>query len=119
MLQLTFLQDGSSKFGRDSRWGFFPSVALGWRISEERFFPKDGVFSNLKLRASWGRLGNEQALGYYDFQTLISTYNNLYGGYVQGSGSTPWPGSTARGLANRNLQWKSREIGRASCRERV
>jgi len=107
MLQLTFRQDGSSKFGRDSRWGFFPSVALGWRISEERFFPKDGVFSNLKLRASWGRLGNEQALGYYDFQALISTYNNLYGGYVQGSGSTPWPGSTARGLANRNLQWET------------
>ena len=104
---MTFRQDGSSKFGRDSRWGFFPSVALGWRISEERFFPKDGVFSNLKLRASWGRLGNEQALGYYDFQALISTYNNLYGGYVQGSGSTPWPGSTARGLANRNLQWET------------
>ncbi len=107
MMQLTFRQDGSSKFGSDSRWGFFPSVALGWRISEEGFFPKDGMISNLKLRASWGRLGNEQALGYYDFQALISTYNNLYGGYVQGSGATPWPGSTARGLANRNLQWET------------
>jgi TonB-linked SusC/RagA family outer membrane protein len=107
MLQATFRQDGSSKFGSSSRWGFFPSVALGWRISEEDFFPKDGIVSNLKLRASWGRLGNEQALGYYDFQALISTYNNLYGGSVQGSGSTPWPGSTAMGLANRNLQWET------------
>lgn len=107
MLQATFRQDGSSKFGSDSRWGFFPSVALGWRISEEDFFPKNGLINNLKLRASWGRLGNEQALGYYDFQALISTYNNLYGGYVQGSGSTPWPGSTAMGLANRNLQWET------------
>lgn len=106
MAQVTVRQDGSSKFGSDSRWGFFPSVALGWRISEEEFFPKDFV-SNLKLRASWGRLGNEQALGYYDFQALISTYNELYGGYVQGSGSTPWPGSTAMGLANRNLQWET------------
>ncbi|MDF9828720.1 TonB-dependent receptor [Parabacteroides sp. PF5-6] len=107
MLQATFRQDGSSKFGKDSRWGFFPSVALGWRISEEEFFPKDGLFNNLKLRASWGQLGNEQALGYYDFQALISTYNNLYGGSVQGSGSTPWPGSIAMGLANRNLQWET------------
>lgn len=106
MAQITVRQDGSSKFGSDSRWGFFPSVALGWRISEEEFFPKDFV-SNLKLRASWGRLGNEQALGYYDFQALISTYNDLYGGYVEGSGSTPWPGSTAMGLANRNLQWET------------
>lgn len=107
MLQATFRQDGSSKFGSDSRWGFFPSVALGWRISEEEFFPKGGIVSNLKLRASWGRLGNEQALGYYDFQALISTYNNLYGGSVQGSGSTPWPGSTAMGLANRDLKWET------------
>lgn len=107
MLQATFRQDGSSKFGKDSRWGFFPSVALGWRISEEEFFPRDGVISNLKLRASWGQLGNEQALGYYDFQALISTYNTLYGGSVQGNGSTPWPGSIAMGLANRNLQWET------------
>ncbi|MDL2221300.1 TonB-dependent receptor [Parabacteroides sp. OttesenSCG-928-N08] len=107
MLQATVRRDGSSKFGSNSRWGFFPSVALGWRISEEGFFPGDGFVSNLKLRASWGRLGNEQALGYYDFQALISTYNNLYGGYVQGTGSTPWPGSTAMGLANRNLQWET------------
>ncbi|MDR1161027.1 MAG: TonB-dependent receptor [Tannerellaceae bacterium] len=107
MLQATFRQDGSSKFGSDSRWGFFPSVALGWRISEEGFFPADGLISNLKLRASWGQLGNEQALGYYDFQALISTYNNLYGGYVQGSGATPWPGSIAMGLANRSLQWET------------
>jgi len=107
MLQATFRQDGSSKFGKDSRWGFFPSVALGWRISEEEFFPSDGLFNNLKLRASWGQLGNEQALNYYDFQALISTYNTMYGGSVQGSGSTPWPGSIAMGLANRNLQWET------------
>lgn len=59
MVQATVRLDGSSKFGKDSRWGTFPSVALGWRISEEEFFPQDGLISNLKLRASWGRLGNE------------------------------------------------------------
>lgn len=107
MVQATVRTDGSSKFGVDSRWGTFPSVALGWRISQEGFFPQDGVVSNLKLRASWGRLGNEQALGYYDFQSLIQTVNDMSMGSVQGSGSTPWPGSISTNLANRNLQWET------------
>lgn len=107
LLQLTFREDGSSKFGADSRWGFFPSVAIGWRISEEPFFPKNSVVSNLKFRASWGQLGNENALGYYDFLALISTYNDMYQGYVRGNGSSAWPGSIARGLENRNLKWET------------
>lgn len=107
LFQFTFREDGSSKFGSDSRWGFFPSVAVGWRISEEPFFPKGGVVSNLKFRASWGQLGNENALGYYDFLALISTYNDLYQGYVQGSGSSAWSGSIARSLENRSLKWET------------
>ncbi len=114
LFQGTMRRDGSSKFGKNSRWGTFPSVALGWRISEEAFFPKNTVVSNLKLRASWGRLGNEVALGYYDFLSLIETYNNLFQGSVQGSGNNPWPGSTAPGLANNDLKWEttdSKNIG--------
>ncbi len=107
LVQFTLRYDGSSKFGADSRWGSFPSLALGWRISEESFFPKDIALSNLKLRASWGRLGNENALGYYDFQALISTYNTMYQGYVRGNGGTAWPGSIARGLENRDLKWET------------
>lgn len=107
MLQATVRTDGSSKFGVNSRWGTFPSVALGWRITEEDFFPENTAISNLKLRASWGRLGNEQALGYYDFLSLIETYNDMSMGSVEGSGSTPWPGSIATNLANRNLQWET------------
>lgn len=107
MLQATVRTDGSSKFGVDSRWGTFPSVALGWRITEEDFFPENTAISNLKLRASWGRLGNEQALGYYDFLSLIETYNDMSMGSVEGSGSTPWPGSIATNLANRNLKWET------------
>lgn len=107
LVQVTFRRDGSSKFGKDNRWGDFPSVALGWRISEEAFFPKDIVLSNLKLRASWGRLGNENALGYYDFLALISTYNTKYQGYVKGNGENAWAGSIARGLENRSLKWET------------
>lgn len=107
LFQATLRYDGSSKFGSESRWGFFPSVALGWRINQESFFPETDVISNLKLRASWGRLGNEGALGYYDFLALINTYNNMFMGYVQGSGENPWPGSIAPGLENRDLKWET------------
>ncbi|VFB13314.1 TonB-dependent receptor plug [Bacteroides heparinolyticus] len=107
LVQATVRSDGSSKFGADNRWGFFPSVAVGWRISEEAFFPKDIVLNNLKLRASWGRLGNENALGFYDFLALISTYNTKYQGYVKGNGDNAWTGSIARGLENRSLKWET------------
>ena len=63
LIQATVRSDGSSKFGADNRWGVFPSIAVGWRICEEEFFPKGIALNNLKLRASWGRLGNENALG--------------------------------------------------------
>lgn len=107
LLQATFRYDGSSKFGKDNRWACFPSIALGWRISEEEFFPKDGVLNNLKFRVSWGRLGNENALGYYDFLALISAYNTMYQGYVRGNGDNAWSGSIARGLENRSLKWET------------
>lgn len=107
LLQATLRYDGSSKFGSENRWGCFPSVAVGWRISEEAFFPKNTVISNLKFRASWGRLGNEDALGYYDFQALITTYNNKNGGYVWGSGSTPHAGSASWEMENRSLKWET------------
>lgn len=114
LVQATMRYDGSSKFGSDNRWGTFPSLALGWRVSEEAFFPKDIALNNLKLRMSWGKLGNENALGKYDFQAIISTYNSKYQGYVKGNGENPWPGSIARGLENRSLQWEttdSKNIG--------
>lgn len=101
LVQFTLRHDGSSKFGSERRWGTFPSVALGWRLSEEPFFPKSTPFSNLKLRASWGRLGNENALGYYSFLALISTSNTMYQGYVRGTGNSAWAGSIARGLESR------------------
>ncbi|MGI6231933.1 MAG: TonB-dependent receptor [Prevotella sp.] len=107
LIQVTVREDGSSKFGSNSRWGCFPSVALGWRISQEKFFPKNSIINNLKLRASWGQLGNENALGYYDFLALVSTYNNMYQGYVRGTGGNAWPGSIARGLENRDLKWET------------
>ncbi|WP_372641539.1 SusC/RagA family TonB-linked outer membrane protein [Ancylomarina sp.] len=107
LLQVTARRDGSSKFGSDSRYGTFPSVALGWRITQEDFMSDYEYIDNLKLRASWGKLGNEVTLGYYDHQALISTGNDYELGAVRGSGANPWTGSIATGLENRELQWET------------
>jgi len=106
LLQATVRRDGSSKFGENSRYGTFPSVALGWRLSEETFINNIEEINNLKLRASWGKLGNEGTLGYYDHQALISSANDYTLGYVRGSGLNPWTGSIAKSLEDKNLKWE-------------
>ncbi|WBL23771.1 SusC/RagA family TonB-linked outer membrane protein [Zunongwangia sp. HRR-M8] len=72
LLTATIRRDGSSRFREANRWGTFPSLALGWRINNEEFFNvSDGLVSNLKLRASYGELGN-QNIGDYLYQAVIN-----------------------------------------------
>lgn len=96
LLTGTYRADGSSRFGKDSRWGYFPSVAAGWIASEEDFmsFLKPAL-SYLKFRASYGLTGS-QNLGNYDFSTKLSssTYNGK-------------PGASPSSLGNSLLQWES------------
>lgn len=105
LAQVTFRSDGSSKFGSQERWGYFPSVALGWRISEEDFFPQDIVMNNLKLRCSWGRLGNEDALGYYGFAQSLTTSNTQWLSYLQGG--NPMLGGNFLYLINQGIHWET------------
>ena len=96
LLTGTFRADGSSRFGKDNRWGYFPSVAAGWIMTEEEFMkPLKNVVSYLKLRASYGLTGS-QNLGYYDFASYIGSnmYNNQ-------------PGTYPSSLGNNTLQWES------------
>ncbi|WP_160716134.1 SusC/RagA family TonB-linked outer membrane protein [Chitinophaga solisilvae] len=114
LLQLSVRRDGSSKFGENRRYGVFPSVSVGWNMQSENFMQSLTWLNQLKLRASYGRLGNEDVLGYYDHQQLISVLNYMGGGYVQGDGSTAWPGGIAWDLKNKDLRWEtnvSRNIG--------
>ncbi len=76
LLEGTFRTDGSSKFGPGKKFGFFPSVAVGWNVHNEQFLKGSGVISNLKLRASYGQLGNEN-IGLYKYQTIISPTHGL------------------------------------------
>lgn len=100
-------RDGSSRFGRDNRWGTFPSVAVGWLLSEEDFL-KDLSFLNiLKVRASYGMTGNQS--GITNFQSI-----GLWGGNLDDlgaiSGSSAYvdlPGTAPIQLANQNLKWET------------
>lgn len=64
--------DGSSRFAEDQRWGFFPSFSAGWRISDEPFMQGVGFITDLKLRGSWGQLGNQSIGSNYPYQSVVA-----------------------------------------------
>ena len=63
--------DASSRFAKDYRWGYFPGVSAAWRLSEEKFIKEAGIFDDLKLRGSYGEMGNQSGIGYYDYIQLV------------------------------------------------
>lgn len=104
LLEANFRYDGSSRFPQDSRWGLFPSFSAGWRISQESFFT-DAVswVSDLKLRASWGKLGN-QSIGDYPYQDLITLGQNYPFGNELKAG-----GAVTR-IANKSITWETTKV---------
>jgi TonB-dependent starch-binding outer membrane protein SusC len=72
LITATIRADGSSRFGENNKWGYFPSVAFAWKMMNESFIQNLNVFSNLKMRASWGQTGN-QAIGNYQSLTTFGT----------------------------------------------
>ncbi len=101
LLTATARWDGSSKFAKDNRWGFFPSAALAWRITEEPFMQKVDWVSNLKFRLSYGVTGNNKAPGAYDTQQVLSS--PIYYPY----GTAYSQGFTATNIVNKELQWET------------
>ncbi len=96
--------DGSSRFGRGNRWGFFPSASIGWRISEESFFSSArSVVDNLKLRLSYGSLGNQNVSSYYTFLRLISISD--FNSFTFGDGSVGKYSSLGAPIAS-DLTWE-------------
>lgn len=77
LFEANFRYDGSSKLAPDNRWHAFPSLSAAWRISNEDFFSGVRFIQNLKLRASWGQLGNSNAIGNYDYLALLNRKNDL------------------------------------------
>ncbi|HKZ39017.1 MAG TPA: TonB-dependent receptor, partial [Chryseolinea sp.] len=97
-------RDGSSRFASQGRWGTFPAVSVGWRLSEEPFLSANNTISELKLRGSYGLTGNFQTRGVYDYQSTING-NQIYE-FNQGS-TTSSAGYTIRALANSDIKWET------------
>jgi TonB-linked SusC/RagA family outer membrane protein len=94
----TVRRDGSSRFGSDRRWGYFPSASAGWNISKEAFFPQTDWLTNLKLRASYGVSGNN-AIGNYTWIPTVVTNNYTFGGKVAN-------GKRVAAMENTKLGWE-------------
>ena len=92
LLEANLRYDGSSRFASERRWGLFPSISAGWRISQESFMKNIQLLSNLKIRASLGKLGN-QNIGNYPYLGVISINQPYYFGktVVQGAAQTVLP----------------------------
>jgi TonB-linked SusC/RagA family outer membrane protein len=102
LLTASMRADGSSVFGANNKWGYFPSGAFAWKASEEKFIKRLNVFSDLKVRASWGKTGNQAIAPYGTLATVASGFNY---GYL-GDGSTSI-GYTLTRAANPNLKWET------------
>ncbi len=117
LASLTLRYDGSSRFGRNNRYGTFPSVSLGWRISEENFMKSLDWLDNLKLRASWGQTGNQEISNIARYTIFESNYGEAgFGGQSYGTsydiagtngGQTLPSGFKRNQLGNDNLKWET------------
>jgi TonB-linked SusC/RagA family outer membrane protein len=107
LLEINLRRDGSSKFNPENRFAVFPSISAGWRITQEKFMSKimEGNFlTNLKLRGSWGRTGNNGIPNYVFSQTYNAGLN-----YVLGNANTIVSGVALTRLANPNIKWETTE----------
>jgi iron complex outermembrane receptor protein len=103
MLTATIRQDGTSRFSEDTRWGTFPSVAVGWRLSEEFFLRDIDVLTNLKLRASYGVTGQQEGIGNYNYLPVY-TISQTGAQYIFGN----YPVNTYRPEAYvSDLKWET------------
>jgi len=102
LLTASFRADGSSRFSKANRWGYFPSVAAGWNISQEPFMRNQKVFDRLKLRASWGITGNDKIQNY---PSLGRIKDELFGAF----NDTIQSGATLVDYANADIRWETAE----------
>ena len=102
LLTATFRADGSSRFAKKNRWGYFPSVALAWRMSEEHWFQKSFWLTDFKLRAGYGLTGNQASVGNYAYASKLQTVQYSFGDKQVG-GLAPWE------LPNPNVRWETVE----------
>jgi len=112
LFQFNIRRDGSSKFGPENRFGVFPSGSIGWRVDQEKFFePLLPIIDNLKIRASYGKIGDMQALGNYDYIAGIDNhgpYEGFYAIFGPSGTETVNNGALQSGAVNTTLGWETK-----------
>lgn len=103
LLTVSMRADGSSRFGEENRYGYFPSVGAGWRISEESFMEDVDLISNLKLRGSWGKIGNDKISAYPSVASVTTNLNAVFGSPAQEGLQF---GASLGELANPQVKWE-------------
>ncbi|MDD4820140.1 MAG: SusC/RagA family TonB-linked outer membrane protein, partial [Flavobacteriales bacterium] len=101
LITATARVDGSSRFPSSNRWAFFPSVGVAWRMTQEPFFKDSRIISNMKLRASWGVLGNDAITSDAFLYTINSGLS-----YVLGKDQYVVPGGTVTDVKDPDLKWE-------------
>ncbi|MEO6722953.1 MAG: TonB-dependent receptor [Ferruginibacter sp.] len=102
LVTLSYRADGSSVFGANNKWGYFPSGSVAWKLGQEAFIQGLDIFSDLKIRAGWGRVGN-QAIGTYQTISAINSGSN----YPYAGNSNTDLGFIIANPANPNLKWET------------
>ena len=100
LLTASLRVDGSSRFSKDNRWGYFPSAALGWNVAQEPFMRRQKVFDRLKLRTSWGITGNDKIQTYPSLGIITDELYSAFGDTVQ-------QGATLVNYANADVRWET------------
>jgi len=102
LLTASLRADGSSRFSRANRWGYFPSVAAGWNVSQEPFMRNQKVVERLKIRASWGITGNDRIQEYPSLGTITRELYSAFNDTIQ-------TGATLVNYANAGIRWETAE----------
>src|SRR5690625_153291 len=106
LFEVNIRTDASSRFARGNRWGVFPGVSAGWRITNEEFMAGQNIFSDLKIRGSWGKLGNQNIVGYWPYLTTITqNFNTSYN-----FGGSLAPGAAVTSLVDESITWETTTV---------
>ena len=103
LFTVTGRRDGSSRFGANNKWAFFPSAAFAWRVIDEGFMQNQGLFSDLKFRLSFGKTGNQAINPYQSLAQLQTVF------YAQGTGDDIVTLAPSNAMANPDLQWEKQD----------
>lgn len=110
LLEGNFRYDGSSRFPRGNKWGFFPSASAGWRVKQEDFMKSADWISDLKVRVSWGQVGNQNINRTFFTELMPYAYQDVLNPVVYNIGGALQQGVTQTDLINRDITWETTTV---------